>query len=113
MQTEMWNKPLRVRRRSTEEKLSPEQWLDRYDELVGNLISEMAVGESFTGERLRQHCRGHGLPEPRHPNVWSACARKFIRRWRADDRIDVGGIAPAEDPRSRACIMPRYVKVRG
>ena len=64
-------------------------------------------GWPFTGEDLRMECQCK-VPQPHHPNAWSAVIGAVLRRWIAAGRVARSGATEASDPKAHARLIRTY-----
>lgn len=85
-----------------------------WSELAGNCIDDlfdyMPSGEEFIGQAFRLAI-SDSIPEPHHPNAWSAAIGSRVRQWVKAGRIVEVGWQAGIDPRSHARRCVKYRKL--
>lgn len=88
-------------------------WSRAYKRHAATFFAGLEIGETFTGEQLREHAESQGLEQPHHPNCWGAMANSVLKA-RLDYHLveEVGTHIKARDPKSHAHRYPTYRRLK-
>lgn len=92
--------------------VQPQGWIVSYRAFAIARIEQLSRGALFTAEDLRITALSRGLPQPGHPNAWSAAAAGVVRPMLKDGRIREAGAKLCERAEARARLIRVYAKCR-
>jgi len=87
----------------------PEAWRQAVHNLGETYLRRMPSGRDFSAEDVRAYCE-EAVPQPHHPNAWSATIGALLKQWKAKGEIQSAGATEAKRPSSHARLLRRYVR---
>lgn len=88
-----------------------EIWRNNYQRHFDLFVGQLMINQTFIGEDVRMFCRGRGMGEPHHHNVWGAMFRGSITRLLKDKCVISDGVQHMKSVGSHARLSPRYRKL--
>lgn len=88
-------------------------WKRRYRESITRWFASCPKGHTFTSEAMRLAAQSDDIPEPHHPNAWSANAASLLRAWEKEKRSEPTGFyVTATFASSHARALKQYRKIK-
>jgi len=76
------------------------------------LKNRLVAWDKFTTEDIRAFLTDvQKLPEPHHPNAWSAVLGGVCRQWRKNNVVSHAGWTAAKAPQANARVIRQYIKL--
>jgi hypothetical protein len=90
---------------------TPEEWSEGYRKLAQDWFERLPAGSTFLGEDMRAAAEPT-IGKPKHPNAWSAAARRAINKWKGDRRVAHHGAVTSKAAANHSCLRRQYIKLR-
>lgn len=87
-------------------------WKMAYGGLTADWFLSLPVGTVFNGEDLRLNALAKGLPEPHHPNAWSAEAASYLAAVMRIGWAEEIGASATKDDQSHARLCRDYRRIK-
>ena len=89
------------------------EWKERYRDAITKWFNSARRDHVFTSEAMRLAAQSTDIPEPHHPNAWSANAASLLRSWVKEGRIEPTGFyVTATFASSHARALKQYRKIK-